>query len=318
MPSPTTQLSTLRPDLGGAIREFSFLSNRAKFIGTRIFPVLEVAVQSGSFGKIPLEQLLAPGDVSRAPRSGYNRRNWKFEEDAFATREYGCEEVIDDREAAIYANYFDAELIARDRALDRVLLEHETLVANSVFDAGTYTPTAVTNEWDDWDNATPINDVEARLRAFEERYAMTPNTLVINSLVARNLRNCAQIIEKIQNVRDVTQANITDADLANALGIERVEVAGGFVNTANPAQARDISRIWSNEYAALVHVARSNDISEPCVGRTLHYAGDGSSPSATVEEYRSEEVRGNVIRVRFDLQVKTIFPMVELLSNITT
>ena len=58
MPSPSTALATLRPDLGGSFEEFDLAMDRQGFIATRVLPVLEVAKASGVFGKIPIEQLL--------------------------------------------------------------------------------------------------------------------------------------------------------------------------------------------------------------------------------------------------------------------
>jgi hypothetical protein len=66
-------------------------------------------------------------------------------------------------------------------------------------------------------------------------------------------------------------------------------------------------------------IATGNDMREPCVGRTFHWSADGSSIGGTVESYREEGVRGNVIRVRH--QVAEVVLHAEaghLLSNVTT
>jgi hypothetical protein len=48
-------------------------------------------------------------------------------------------------------------------------------------------------------------------------------------------------------------------------------------------------------------VATGQDFREPCIGRTFHWAGDGSGIDGTIESYRDETVRGDVIRVRHDV-----------------
>jgi hypothetical protein len=73
MPSPDTALGTLRPDLAGSFQEFELAMGERGFIATRVFPVLEVAKQSGIFGKIPIEQLLKTSDTLRAPGADYSR-----------------------------------------------------------------------------------------------------------------------------------------------------------------------------------------------------------------------------------------------------
>jgi hypothetical protein len=65
-------------------------------------------------------------------------------------------------------------------------------------------------------------------------------------------------------------------------------------------------------------VATSGDIREPCIGRTFHWAQDGSSIGGTVEQYREEQTRSNVIRVRHDVDELIILPAAgHLLANIT-
>ena len=63
----------------------------------------------------------------------------------------------------------------------------------------------------------------------------------------------------------------------------------------------------------------SNDIQEPCVGRTFHWSADGSSMGGTVETYRDETKRSNIVRVRQDTDEKVLYAATgHLLSNITT
>jgi hypothetical protein len=55
MPSPTSALSTQRPDLAASFEEYDLEASRAGFVGNQIFPTMEVNKQAGSFGRIPIE-----------------------------------------------------------------------------------------------------------------------------------------------------------------------------------------------------------------------------------------------------------------------
>jgi hypothetical protein len=97
-----------------------------RFIGRNIFTTtIDVGVQAGNFGRIPLEQLLMKRDTLRAPRAGYARQDWTFTNDSWATEENRAEEPIDDREEAMYQNYFSQELIATKRAFHSVMVNQE-------------------------------------------------------------------------------------------------------------------------------------------------------------------------------------------------
>lgn len=327
MPSPSSSLATLRSDLGGSMMAFDLAMDREGYIAHRVMPVFESAVQSGTFGKIPLAQLLQQRDTLRAPGSGYSRGNFTFDPASFACFEHGAEEPIDDRQAQLYREYFDAEKVAAERALHAVMSNYEARVAAAIFNATTWTgaslTTAPTNEWDDAANALPIDDVEAAARKVWANSGLWPNALIINRLVFRNLRNCAQIIARIaaSGAGSPTKAtDITAQMLAQVFDLEHVIVAGGAQNTAKEGQTAVLSHHWSNEYAMVARVAtRPNDIQEPCLGRTIHWGKDGSRIGGTVETYRDEKVRADIVRVRHDVdELVTYVQAGHLLSNITT
>ena len=327
MPSPTSSLATQRPDLATFL-EFDLESERAGYIATQVLPVMSVASQAGNFGKIPLEQLLQQRETKRSPGAGYARGNWTFDKATYATEEHGAEEPVDDREAKMYAEYFDAEQVSTMRAFSSVLRNAEARVADAVFNATTWTggglTTAVSNEWDSnhTTSAVPITDVEAAVNKVYDGSGLWPNALIINRKVFRNLRNLDQIIDRIESAgagNPSKPSDITADMLARVFDLDYVIVAGTSKNSAKEGQTATPTQIWSSEYAMVCRVATGNDMREACIGRTFHWSNDGSSIGGTVESYRDEVIRGNVIRVRHDVDEVILYPQAgHLLSNVTT
>ncbi len=324
MPSPSTSLATLRPDLAESFMEFDLAMDQAGFVAHKVFPIIDVASQSGTFGKIPVEQLLQQRDTKRAPGSGYARGKFTFTTATYACQEHGAEEPVDDRESEMYAEYFDAEQIASLRAYSSVLRNAEQRVADAVFNATTYSSftTAITNEWDDTTNATPLVDVEAAVQAVYTQSGLWPNALVINRKVFRNLRNCDEIKDRIASSgagESNVAGRVAEQQLAELFDLEHIIVAGSSKNTATEGQSASPSQIWSDEYAMVCKVANSADFRDPCIGRTFHWGQDGSSIGGTVETYRDENVRSNITRVRHDVDELTTYAEAgHLLSNATT
>ncbi len=323
MPSPTSAPATLRPDLGGSMEEFDLAADREGFVGGQVLPVFETALQAGSFGKIPIAQLLQKRETRRAPGGGYSRGKFTFTPQTYACEEHGAEEPVDDREAKMYAQYFDAEVVAAGRAVDVVLRNREMRIAAAVFNATTFTSqtTSITNEWDDLSNAVPVTDVNTAVQAVWDRTGLWCNTLIINRKVFRNLRRCAQIIDaiKAQNFMDVRAGNINAAHLATVFDLQQVLVAGSPKNTADDGLSVSISPIWSDEYAMVTRIARTNDIKEPCIGRTLHWGEDGSQIGAAIETYRDEVVRSDIVRARCDVDELLLHTeAAQLFDNVTT
>ena len=325
MPSPTGSLATLRPDLATFL-EFDLESEKAGYIATEVFPVVNVASQAGTFGKIPLEELLQQRNTRRAPGSGYARGEFNFITAVYATEEHGAEEPVDDREAKMYAEYFDAEQISTLRAFSSVLRNAEQRVADAVFNPAVWTgaalTTAITNEWDDAVNATPLTNVEAAVQKIYDNSGLWANALIINKKVFRNLRNVVQVIERIEANgagQSAKASDVTVEMLKSAFDLDYVIVAGTSRNGSREGQAATPTQIWSGEYAMVCKIATGSDMRDPCLGRTFHWSDDGSSLGGTVESYRDEVVRGNVIRVRHDVAEVVLYPEAgHLLSNITT
>ena len=327
MIAPSSTIATLRPDLGGAMREFDLLADRMGFIGHRILPILPVALKGDSWAKITLESLLQNRDTARAPGAGYSRGTWKFEPDTYACTEHGAEEPVDDSLVRMYRHLFDAEQIARDRALDVVLRNRERRIADLLFNATTWTgsdlTTGISNEWDKnhITDAVPIADVRAACDKVWSLTGLDPNALIINRDVFRNLRILDDITEKIASTgagESIVPGKITAQQLAECFDLDYVLVAGGAKNTANEAQAAAIARIWSSEYAMVARVATTQDIQEPCLGRIFHWTED-SEEDGLVESYRDEPIRSDVVRVRNQTHEKTLYVQAaHLLSNVTT
>lgn len=323
MASPTSSLATLRPDLA-TFEEFDLEMDRRGFIAQRVAPVIDVASQAGTFGKIPVEQLLQTRTTNRAPGAGYARGSYTFTTASYACEEHGAEEPIDDREAKMYANYFSAEQIATMRAYDAVLRNAEIRIASLIFNATTWASyrTEVANEWDDIAAATPITDVDAAVKAVWTQSGMWPNALIVTKHVFKNLRRCAQIIDALESGgagRPSWQGAINEAQLASVFDLDYVIVAGSAKNTAKEGQSVSFDKIWDDEYAMVCRIATSGDVREPCIARTFHWAADGSSVGGTVEMYREESKRSDIVRVRHDVDELVMYTeMGHLLYNITS
>ena len=317
---PTSSPATLRPDLGSMV-EYDLLANRGNFIANTLMPILSVDLAADSFGKIPLEQLLKRADVRRGAKGDYNRIDWSFTTDSYSTEEYGLEGAVDRRNARKYANYIDAEASTARLVMHQVLLEAEYRVRDLLF-PGTYAPNGITHEWDDPTNAVPIDDVEASARRVFTATGIWPNAIVFNEIVFRNLCLCDQIIERIHATGAgdrVKPTDINTAMLAACFRIPNVIVAKAIGNSADEGQTATPAHIWTNEYAAVGVIATSQDIIEPCLGHTFHWAGDGSQPGGLVETYEDERVRGDIVRVRHDVHEKIKYAeMWDVLGNITT
>lgn len=309
MPSPSSSLATLRPDIAGSFTEFDLEQNINGFVWDQLMPVFEVAQAAGNFGIIPIEQLLQQRDTARAPGSGYARGKFTFRPSSYATHEHGAEDPVDDNEAAMYREYFDAEVVAAMRVRHAVLSNAESRVIAALLANANTANAAV--QYDLPGTATPITDVEFAVNAIYDRTGVWPDTLGMSRKTFRLLRNVEQILDRISSSGAGSPTKATDVTvqmLSAVFDIPKIVIAGSSRNTANAGQTAALSQIWDQTKMIVCKTASGNDFREPCIGRTFHWSADGSSIGGTVETYRDETVRGDILRIRHQVEEKILYP----------
>lgn len=323
---PGTSTAVARRDLAGLVESFDLEMDRRGFVGNRVLPIFGVPLNGGRFPKIKIEELLRYNvAVDRAPQSGYNRDTTKFIDDSYTTNERGAEELVDDKLKNIYSSYFDMEAIATKKAIDRVLRAQESRVSSAIFNTTTFTGSTLyldvsaSRPWTTPGTATPVAEVNTAKRNVRTNFGKWPNTIIFNYNNLLYLRECADIQERIASSgagSSIKASEIVASQLAQVFDLETVLIPNALTNTAAEGAAAVLSDMWSSSYAWVGYVARTNDISEPCIGRTMHWDGDGSTPLGTIETYRNEVERGDVVRVRHEVEEKMLFSSAGFLIKI--
>lgn len=320
---PGSSTAVARKDLSGLLESFDLEMDRRGFIGNRVLPIFNTPSNAGRFPKMKAEELLRSGmDLTRNPMSGYARDTTKFEDESYTTKEWGVEHPIDDKLSNLYGSYFDMESLALKKCVDVVLREQETRVADMIFNTTTWTGATlyldVSTAWTST-SAVPITDVNTAKRNIRANFGRWPNTMIFNYNNLLYMREISQVQDRISSSgagQSIKPNEITAAQLANVFDINNVLIPGATYNSANEGQAAAFGELWSNSYCWIGYVATTNDITEPCVGRTMHWGGDGSTPLGTVETYREETNRSDIVRVRHEVQEKLLFSAAGFLLKI--
>lgn len=318
--SPRTSIEQRRPDLADALVPFNLRANQAGFVGLRLFPILEVGLQAGTYPVLQIKDLLQKRiDDTRASDGTYNRTNGKFGKDSYATDEHGMEERVDEREAKVWGEWFDAELLAAQRARNMVLQNHEArCVALAV--AATNT-TSIGTVWTNASSATPITDVMTAKKKVRARCGLIPNVMCIEWSVFCDLQMNAQMIDRLgsNGIRPTDPAEITAAQMAVAFQLDELIVSGGLENTANEAKDAVLSTLWDKSKAFLCVRSQSKDMREPRFGNTFHWGEDGDTAfGQALESYYDPTRRSDIVRDRMDTDEKTVYDACgELLTGIT-
>lgn len=319
MPASPNSDAIPRQDLE-TVMDFDLEMQRLNHFGTRIMPVFKTRARTARFGRIPIEQLLAASStdkLERAAKTGYSRDDWTFEMDSFITQVRGCEAEIDDDERAIYGELFDAELVAVARCYEKLFSKYDDLV---LAQAITATITAgYTAEADSaWDlaNATPRDDIKAARRRMWLRTGMSPNTMVISEWTFENLKDTTQVIDRMSSSgsgEPTLPSDITEAKLAEIFSVDEVIVAKSVKYDSG------VESQFPEDKALLIRTPRTNDLREPCFGRTFAYEGIHGNFQPTPFTYREEKIECDIVRLKHESTQKIMYPeMAEVITGLVT
>jgi hypothetical protein len=290
-----------RPDLGTAVMEYNEDGPPLGFIGLECMPIFNTAVQAGSYPVIPKEALLKLNETSRAPRSTYARDDWEYERGTFQTAEKGKEELLDDSERSLFDQEAQgmADFMAVERCWNDIMRGQEKRIADMLFNTTNFTNTgAVSTEWDTAATATPIDDVNDANYNLVRQCGMSASALIISWKVWLQLRETDQIVDRLKYTFPGIDINtMSTAQMAAAFGIPRVLVGGGVYDNTGKGIDTTITDLWNDEYAMLCVISSGMDLRRPGIGRTFLWTAD-SPQNPIVEEYRDNERRSDVFRVR--------------------
>lgn len=279
-------------------------------IGDKIFPVKGEDVKRGIYmrAKLSNAELLNGDAKERANGDAYSRVNRKYDTDTFDAQEYGLEGVIDDAYEAETERFMNVE--ATEAALlERSLrISYEVRVAAKLMDASTFTATAAAVAYTEANLATinvPADVSAAKLRMLKN--GLIPNAIVMSANVFERIKRSTLLQNQVFGVvpKGAGQYLIpSEADIANALGVDTIYVGNAPKNSAKKGLAYSGSFIWGDTYLAVCQVA-GGEYTAGGVGRTIQWTKD-TTGLFTPETYRSDERRSNILRVRQHVAEKVI------------
>ncbi len=311
--------ATLRQDLGAVAYEYALEASQRGFIGLNLMPIFETMLQSSDYPVITAESLLKLQETRRAARSGYNRSDFEFDSETFACKEYGWEEVVDDSESALYANYFDAEEVATLRAVDVILRNQEKRIADKLTSTATFGTNNVSVKWSTADTATPRKDVRDAKLSLRNATGLDANVFCCSKLTFDNILLTKEFSEATQYTTPALLEvfEIQKKLVAQYLGVDQVLIGNAVYDGAKKGQSFSATSIWDDTKGFVARVAtQPNNLKEACVGRTFLWIED-SPENLVVEQYREEQSRGDVYRVRQNTDEAFVFTgALYLMSNL--
>ncbi|MFN3523930.1 MAG: hypothetical protein ACK4YQ_16915 [Phenylobacterium sp.] len=223
-------------------------------IADQVLPLATpVAKKEFTYYEYPVEEALTVPDTAIGRRSEANTIEVTATEATSKTVPYALSDLVPNEDVDNAPEGYDPLGHATETVTDLMELAREVRVSNLVFAAATYpagnkVQLAGTDQWSDFDDSDPFQDLWDAL----DVPLMRPNTAVFGQPVWNKLATHPKIISALYGSAS-TIGKARKEDLADRLEISRVIVGKARVNTAKKGQAAVLSRTWG-KHAALLHI----------------------------------------------------------------
>lgn len=182
---------------------------------------------------------------------------------------------------AVARSVTDPQAKATRVGTDIILLDREVRVAAKVHALATYpsanrTTLSGTSQWSDYTNSNPV---DAILAAMDIPMA-TPNVGVMGRAAFTKLRQHPKVVAGVLGNAG-TSGVVSAQALADLLGLQKLLIGEGWLNTARPGQAVTMSRVWGKHMALLYLDPNGGPMDMPSFGWTAEW---GTRQSGSVED----------------------------------
>jgi len=286
----------------------AFRQDASQFIAEQVFPRVPVSKQSDQYFVYDIGDWYRSDTQRRAPGSESAGSGWAITTDSYFCDVFAIHKDVDDQTRAnadspIELDRDSTEFITQDMMINKER-EWTTAFFTTSLWTGSTTGTDIT-PGDLWDTvaSTPIDDIQEQRQSIAEKTGFLPNTLVLGPEVFKELREHADILDRIK----YTQRGIVTEDiLASLFDVQRVFVPLATQNTANE-QATDVMDFLYGKNAFLCYSAPSPGILRPSAGYTFTWTGLGANTTGqAVTRFRMEQLKSDRIELEAAFDQKLV------------
>lgn len=270
-------------------------------IADLVLPRVRVAKQEFKYFRHNLSDDFTVPDTRVGRKSRPNMVETGGAEVTDSTVDYGLEDAVPQADILNADSRYNPLARAVTYVTNLIELDREVRTANLVttlnnYPSGQRATLSGTSQWSDFTNSNPVSALLAAM----DTMIMRPNLLVIGQQVATQLVQHPRVVQAVYKTSQ--NAGVVGLDaVAALLGLQRIVVGQGWINTARKGQTASYSRAWG-KHAALLHI---DTLADPTRGSTFGFTAQWGDRIAGSEFDRDIGLRGGQ-RVRVGESTKEV------------
>lgn len=268
----------------------------ANLIGRQILTPLKVKEKTGKYAKYGKENLRAyEGSLFRAPGTRAMSMDYSVSQGNYLCQERAIEKLVPDELLNNTDDPYDAKRDALFVAQDNLALNQEKALADALGSTSVLTSNTTltgTDQWSDFSNSNPLDDIEVGINAVISNTGQMPNLIFMGHDVMTKLKNHPAIQEQAKYTGSGVVTNGRFIEIMKGLfNVEEVLVGAAVVNAGLPGGADSVDFVWQKNFWIAKRNARPT-LMQATLGHTVYDVEN------RVETYREEAKVSDVIRVR--------------------
>lgn len=279
----------------------SIAYKNAKYIADLLFPVVEVDKKTGYY-YVYDKSNLKKVNSQRAQFARANRVDFGLTKTAYGPLIERClEGWVDYDILAQYDSPLDPRSDETENVTEIMQVNKETDLATSLASTAVVTQNTTlsgTDQWSDFTNSDPFDDITVAIDTVKKACLQTPNTFVVGAEVWTKLRNHPDLLDRLPviNAKTLTPENmkLLFPEFSNVI------IADAVYNTADEGAADSLSFIWGKN-AWVMYVEPNPRIKSISAGYTLTLKG-----ARSVDRWDEPANKREVVRVNDYFEQKLV------------
>jgi hypothetical protein len=272
----------------------AWTNDSGDFIAEKLFPVLQVEKKTGKYWAYNKDNLRIPSSTLRTGRSLTREATFgKSLQDFGPLQEHAVKDFISKDEYDMtdaplsvesdsVANLNEIMLLAEEQDLSTILSNTSIITNNETLSS--------TDQWSDYANSTPFEDIKARIIQMRNNALKPANTIAFSWDVWMVLQDHPDLLDRVK----WSQLGVMTEELMIRLfapyGITRVLVGKVMKNTAVEGQADSLGSVWG-KHVWLAYITPTPGLRTVNGGYTLRLRG-----GKYVDRWDERDPKGTYIR----------------------
>lgn len=216
------------------------------YISEMMLPLIQVKEKTGKLGKygkdhLRIEHSLAGGRGKYRTVESITRST-----DSYSVESHGLRGEVTEDDYANVQSPFDAEKDETIGLTTLIWLGKEKALADTLSNTSVITQNQTnsgTSQYNDYANSDPLADAKTARLAVRNGCGLPPNVAAMDWAVANTLAYHPGILEALGFTMN-RAGQLSDAELAKALGVEKLLIAKAVYNSAKEGQADSLGAVW--------------------------------------------------------------------------